>query len=62
MTKEERTQRINELLENIKSRFADVVNDTREMILEEQEERKALVKRIEAWEHFIARERIKGDI
>jgi hypothetical protein len=60
MTKDERTERIDELLESIKSKFADVVNDTREMILEEREERKALNKRLETWEYHLARENDKG--
>ena len=55
MTKEERTQRIDELLESIKDRVSDIVDNTREMILEEQEERKALVKRLETWEYYMAR-------
>jgi len=55
MTKEEREKRIDELLESIKDRVSDIVDNTREMILEEQEERKALVKRLETWEHYMAR-------
>ena len=61
MTKAEREERIDELLDSIKNRFSDIVEGTKEMILEDQRERKELVKRIEAWEHFIARERVKGD-
>jgi transcription elongation GreA/GreB family factor len=60
MTKEEREKRIDELLESIKNKFAAVVNDTREMILEEREERKALNKRLETWEYHLAREKNKG--
>ena len=56
MTKEERTERIDELLDSIKDRLTNIVEDTKEMILEEQEERKALVKRLETWEHYMARE------
>jgi len=55
MTKEEREKRIDELLESIKDRLTNIVEDTKEMILEEQEERKALVKRLETWEHYMAR-------
>jgi hypothetical protein len=55
MTKEEREKRIDELLESIKNRLTNIVEDTKEMILEEQEERKALVKRLETWEHYMAR-------
>ena len=55
MTKEEREKRIDELLESIKDRLTNIVEDTKEMILEEQEEHKALVKRLETWEYYMAR-------
>jgi len=55
MAKEEREKRIDELLDSIKNRFSDIVEGTKEMILEDQRERKELLKRIEAWEHYHAR-------
>ena len=60
MTKKDRTERIDKLLESIKNRVSDIVENTKEMILEEQAERKALNKRLEAWEHYFAREKSKG--